>query len=111
MLWKQRFFVLKNTNLSYFDKKGDKVPRRVITITDKCSVVRGATRAEGFLLRGPDREMRLRADNEKEEDEWVSTLQTIIKNEQVRVVSLSCQDDLVSARVRLLRPKNGPARR
>jgi PH domain len=81
LVWKERFFVLKGTSLSCFKKKGDAEPSRVYSLTGQYGIER-AGRGGGFQLKTAAKTLRLRAPSEKEEADWISTLETVIKNER-----------------------------
>ncbi|CAN0418366.1 unnamed protein product [Pylaiella littoralis] len=85
ILWKERYFVLKGTTLSQFKKKGDNEPKRAMTVGSGWSVQRSPKAGDGFVLTAPGRVTKLRASSEQEEGEWVTALETIIKNEKERL--------------------------
>ncbi|CAM9506733.1 unnamed protein product [Chrysoparadoxa australica] len=85
LLWKERFFVLRGTTLSIFRKKGDAEPGRVIQLSVSCSIEKGATKGSGFLLRTPGKALRLKGDSEKEEHEWFTVIDGLLKSEHEKV--------------------------
>jgi mitogen-activated protein kinase 1/3 len=84
LVWKERFFVLRGTSLSCFKKKGDAEPGRVYVVTGQFSIEK-LGKGAGFHLKTPSKTLRLRADSDKEEAEWVTTLETVIRNEKEKV--------------------------
>eukprot|EP00611_Tribonema_gayanum_P016894 TRINITY_DN2935_c0_g1_i2.p2 TRINITY_DN2935_c0_g1~~TRINITY_DN2935_c0_g1_i2.p2 ORF type:complete len:195 (-),score=27.12 TRINITY_DN2935_c0_g1_i2:325-909(-) len=84
LVWKERFWVLRGTSLSCFKRKGDAEPSRVYALTGQYSIER-VGRGSGFHLRTAGKTLRLRAPSDKEEAEWISTLETVIKNEREKI--------------------------
>jgi serine/threonine protein kinase len=78
--------VLNGNTLSCFKRKGEKQPMHVYKLNEDCAIERlGTGRSLGFVLRGPGKmRLRLRAENAKDELEWLTTMERVIQHEVER---------------------------
>lgn len=84
LAWKERFLVLRGNTLSCFKRKEDAEPTSTYTITGDVKIEK-LGKGVGFSVKIGTKTLRLKAEKEKQEAEWVSTLEKVAHNEYEKV--------------------------
>eukprot|EP00050_Salpingoeca_kvevrii_P003791 m.233577 g.233577 ORF g.233577 m.233577 type:complete len:1306 (+) comp10882_c0_seq1:72-3989(+) len=72
--WKRRWFVLRGSDLSYYENQGDKTRRGVISLAAVHEITSDDSRENGFQISTEGRVYYLRADSMQEREAWMNTL-------------------------------------